>query len=178
MTFTIIISTRTMIVSRELAARGQLETAIGLWFHYADPVSIHTLAAAAQGVLQGVAGKDHKLPHMRTWLKKFPASVQKKLRDPQNFFKHADRNAKAALDYQLDIGTYLIADAAQLHQDLYGLTPSIRGFWIRLAFEKPSIHRPDELSERITQGIRVDDLGPLDRPTFFTTVLTRLADAQ
>jgi len=67
---------KSIIVSKELAARGQLETVIMLWFHYADPVSIHTLAAAAQGILQDVAGKNHKLSHMRIWVKNFPADVQ------------------------------------------------------------------------------------------------------
>lgn len=165
----------TLMVSKELAARGQLETAIVLWFHYADPVSIHTLAAAAQGILQGVAGKDHKPPHMRTWLKKFPADVQRKLRDPQNFFKHADRDWHRVRAYQPYIGTLLIADAALLHQDLYGLTPFIRAFTIRLSFENPDIFQPHELTAQITQGIRLDDLGSLDRPAFFTVVLTRLA---
>jgi hypothetical protein len=165
----------TIIVSKELAARGQLETAIVLWFHYADPISIHTLAAAAQGILQGVAGKDHKLPHMRAWVKQFPVSVQKKLRDPQNFFKHADRDVKTIRAYQPYVGTLLLGDAALLHQDLYGLTPFIRAFTIRLSFEQPNIFQPHELSAKITQGIGIDDLGSLDRPAFFTAVLNRLA---
>src|SRR6266478_2929934 len=42
--------TAAIIVNKELAARGQLHTAIALWFSYGDPVSIHTLAAAAQGI--------------------------------------------------------------------------------------------------------------------------------
>jgi len=91
---------KSIIVSKELAARGQLETVIMLWFHYADPVSIHTLAAAAQGILQDVAGKNHKLSHMRIWVKNFPADVQRKLRDPQNFFKHAYRDRSRVRAYQ------------------------------------------------------------------------------
>jgi len=168
---------KSIIVSKELAARGQLETAIMLWFHYADPVSIHTLAAAAQGILQDVAGKNHKLSHMRIWVKNFPADVQRKLRDPQNFFKHADRDRSRVRAYQPYIGTLLIADAALLHQDLYGLTPLIRAFTIRLSFENPDIFQPHELTEQITQGIRLDDLGALDRPGFFAAVLNRLTGA-
>jgi hypothetical protein len=167
----------TIIVSKELAARAQLETAIVLWFHHADPISIHTLAAAAQGILQGVAGKHHKLPQMREWAKKYPRDLREKLRDPQNFFKHADKDSKKMRAYQPFIGTVLISDAALLHQDLYGLTALIRAFTIRLSFEQPGIFQPQELTAQITQGIRLDDLADLDRPAFFSTVLNRLAGA-
>ena len=168
---------KALIVSKELAARGQLQTAIILWFHYADPVSIHTLAAAAQGILQDVAGRDHKLSHMRQWIKNFPPDVRRKLRDPQNFFKHADRDRDRVRAYQPYIGTLLIADASLLHQDLYGLTMLIRAFTIRLSFEQPAIFQPHELTEQITQGIHLDDLGSLDRPGFFVAALARLAVA-
>jgi hypothetical protein len=53
----------------------------------------------------------------------------------------------------------------------------IRAFTIRLSFEQPGIFRPHELTEQITQGIRLDDLGALDRAAFFTVVLNRLASA-
>ena len=48
-------------VTREDAAKDQLEGAIWLWFHEDDqstvsvPISIHTLAVAAQGVLTSIA---------------------------------------------------------------------------------------------------------------------------
>jgi len=167
--------TATITVNKELAARGQLHTAIALWFSYGDPVSIHTLAAAAQGILQGLAGKDHQPPHMRKWIKNFPLRVQKIIRDPQSFFKHAWTDPKVAKPYQPYIGDLIIADAALLHQDLYGLTPFIRAFTIRLSFEQPGIFKPHELSEKITQGIRIDDLGSFNRPTFLDTVFARFA---
>jgi uncharacterized Zn finger protein len=63
-------------VTREEAAKGQLETAIWLWFHQddertvSDPVSIHTLAVAAQGVLTSIA-RDKKVepPQLVKWMK-------------------------------------------------------------------------------------------------------------
>src|SRR5205814_689864 len=98
-------------VSKALAAYGQLHTAIAIWFSYGDPVSIHTLAAAAQELLQGIAGKDHKPPQMRKWIKKFPRRVQKIMRDPQNFFKHAWTDPKAVKLYQPSIGETILSDA-------------------------------------------------------------------
>jgi hypothetical protein len=163
-----------IVVSKELAATWQLETAIALWFYYGDPVSIHTLAAAAQGILAGVAGKKYKLSHMKVWVKQFPKDIQNKLRDPQNFFKHASTDAKVARTYQPFIGDTIIADAVILHQDLFGLTPYLRAFTIRLSFERPTIFSPDQLTKKVTQGIRISDLGNLDRPSFFRVVLGRL----
>jgi len=40
------------------AALRQLETAVTLYFHSSDPISIHTLTAAAYNVLQGI--KKHR----------------------------------------------------------------------------------------------------------------------
>lgn len=88
------------IASKKLAAYSQLATAIWLWFNYGDPVSIHTLAAASQGILESLAGKTHQLPHMRNWTKKFPRRVQKILRDPQNYFKHGWTDKNKSLRYE------------------------------------------------------------------------------
>jgi hypothetical protein len=167
--------TATIVINKEWAARGQLHTAISLWFSNGDPVSIHTLAAAAQGILQGLVGKNHDKPHMREWIKKLSPDVRKKVRDPQNFFKHASTDPKETRLYQPYIGDLIIADAALLHQDLYGLTPGIRAFTIRLSFEQPGIFKPEELAEQITQGIRIDDLGSLERPVFLEAVLARFS---
>jgi hypothetical protein len=65
----------------------------------------------------------------------------------------------------------IIADAALLHQDLYGLTPGIWAFTIRLSFEQPGICQSDKLTKQITAGIRINDLGSLERPAFLETVL-------
>jgi len=163
-----------VIVSKKLAAYSQLATAIWLWFNYGDPVSIHTLAAASQGILESLAGKTHQLPHMRNWTKKFPRRVQKILRDPQNYFKHGWTDKNKSLRYDPYIGDLMISDACLLHQDLIGLTASIKAFTIRFTFERPSIVKPDELTEKITDGIVISDLGSLARPVFFETCLARL----
>jgi hypothetical protein len=163
-----------VIVSKELAAFSQLATAIWLWFNYGDPVAIHTLAAASQGILETLAGKTHELPHMRNWTTKFPRRVQKILRDPQNFFKHGWTDKNKSLRYDPYIGDLIISDACLLHQDLIGLTPSIKAFSIRFSFERPRIVKPEELTEKITNGIVINDLGSLTRPVFFETCLTRL----
>jgi hypothetical protein len=164
-----------IIVNRHWQARGQLDTAIAVWFHYGDPVSIHTLAAAAQGILRGVGGKKHPSP-LLTWLKTQPKAFQKKITEPQNVFKHAGRDSNVVRDYQPHIGELIIADATLLYEDIYHtLTPFMRAFDIRLAFEHPTIYTPNELTKKVTKGIRIDDLGVLSRPACLATVRSRLA---
>ena len=46
---------RKLAITKLDAARRQLETAITLWFHDADPVSVHTLVMAAHGFLKHLA---------------------------------------------------------------------------------------------------------------------------
>src|SRR5438128_1514480 len=47
------------------AVRRQLETAIILWFHDGDPVSIHTLAAAAYQIIYDINAHRGGAPMMR-----------------------------------------------------------------------------------------------------------------
>jgi hypothetical protein len=49
-----------MPVTKRWAARSQLETAIGLWLHHDDPVSIHTLAVAANDCYHAIGEHEGK----------------------------------------------------------------------------------------------------------------------
>src|SRR4051794_13537523 len=81
-------------ISDTQSAEGQLETAIELWFREKDPSSIHTLAVAAQGVLNNMCRE------RRVGTSQIKGIIDKdrskqRLREPQYFFKHGtDRNAK------------------------------------------------------------------------------------
>lgn len=160
-------------ITCEMQARGQLDTAITVWFYYGDPVSIHTLAAAAQGILQGVAGKERPSPFLK-FLKTKPKSFQKKVTDPQNVFKDAGKNPKHVIPYDPLVGETIITSAILHYQNVYHtLTPFMRAFLIRFSFERPTVYDPDELSEKVTHGIKIDDLRRLDRPAFLDVVLRR-----
>src|SRR5438874_214826 len=71
------------------SAEGHLETAITLWFEEKDASSIHTLAVAAQGVLNTMC-KDRsiKASQMNALIEAQTPAVQEFIRSPQNFFKH------------------------------------------------------------------------------------------
>jgi hypothetical protein len=73
------------------AARGQLLTAIRLWFEGGDPVSIHSLASAAHEIVhalyrqKGLKGLIFDTPHIEAEHRQKWSSFLKK---PFNFFKH------------------------------------------------------------------------------------------
>ena len=114
------------------AAQRQLETAIRLFFEEADSVSIHTLTAAAHGVLHDLkprfevqwsgapwagAGSIMKGLPLKPEYKKEWAAIMNKA---QNFFKHADKDP----DEVLELGPFetelLLFDACVMHVNLTG----------------------------------------------------------
>ncbi len=77
-------------------AERQLETAILLFFLDEDPVSVHTLTSASNDVLQDLCKHYHDKSVIDEWLDVIKAErkdeVRKMMRDPQNYFKHADKD--------------------------------------------------------------------------------------
>jgi hypothetical protein len=79
------------------AARRQLETAIILWFHDGDPVSIHTLAAAGYQIVYDLNMHRGGAPMMRDSPSIRPEYLlewRKIMSRYGNFFKHADKDPK------------------------------------------------------------------------------------
>ncbi len=90
---------------KEQVAKRQLDTAIELFFRGGDPVSIHTLSAAATTVLadiiQARGGKSWRERLLDDALVK---GMSKKdfynaLRSAQNFFKHGDKDADGEIEF-------------------------------------------------------------------------------
>ncbi len=90
------------------AARNQLDTAIRLFLAEADPVSTHTLAAAAYEILDGVAKQRQRrgaggapMSEVLDQIIKPEARSEflKLMRAPQNFFKHAASDPEATLEF-------------------------------------------------------------------------------
>ena len=92
-------------ISKLDAARRQLETAVTLYFHEGDPVSIHALTRAAYQVLYDI---NDGQPMIEDWIKvyikpEYVKQITDKLRKAQNFFKHADRDPDAILPFEPQI---------------------------------------------------------------------------
>lgn len=105
-------------------AERQLAEAIVLYFERRHPVAIHTLAAAAHQIIfdlcrkKGIEGSLLKsCLYIRPEKKKM---WLQKISEAENFFKHADRDPDAAIEFNPATTTYFIVDALELHCKLTG----------------------------------------------------------
>lgn len=110
-------------ISKLDAAKRQLDVAINLFFKNGDPVSIHTLTAAAYDVLIGLGKtaklidlgvKDVELYVKDEYQKEYLAIVNK----AQNFFKHSDKDPKGILEFSPNSTIFLLLSAVKLYRDL------------------------------------------------------------
>lgn len=112
-------------ISKVDAAKRNLASAIRLFFDRGDPIAIHTLTAAAQGVIRDIAksrGLEHTSilhdhPHI-------PAEARKEwikiLNAPRNFFKHADADPNGTLEFDESANETLLLDAVLVLGELDG----------------------------------------------------------
>jgi len=123
------------------AARRQIDCAIRLLFSNEDPVAIHTLAFAAFQIVHDVSAKKNTgktrealRAIMRPGKEK---DVWKALKDPANFFKHADRDAERILErFPEEVNEVILACACSYYHDLgYSLSDEMHALqqWLMLS---------------------------------------------
>jgi hypothetical protein len=97
--------------------RRQLRVAIRLFFERKDLIAVHTLTAAARGILRELA-RSHEIEGIDTTIQKLSPETQKTLRrvfnEPQNFFKHADKDPNSKLKFPYGTTQILLSEAAML----------------------------------------------------------------
>jgi hypothetical protein len=137
----------TLKVSKTDAAKRQLEAAIRLWFYDGDPVSIHTLAAAAHQVVhdlgraRGITAKLRELPNVRPEFKK---RMHDALARAENFFKHADHDPDALLQFKPITTSYFLIDAVLTYELLTGeSSPVMRTFRMWIMIQYPELVKAD-----------------------------------
>lgn len=128
-------------ISKLDAARRQLEVAIRLYFFNDDPVSTYTLGAAAFGVLRDIAqakGKTLVTAEQQMIDRVVPGKERElmaALRRHQNFFKHADRDPDATIDFNPDSIEWLLFDCTVAYAQLTAETTPLMGtfnLWWRI----------------------------------------------
>ena len=118
----------------EVADR-QLHTAVRAVFSEEDPVSTHTLAAASHQVFSDLvkrsSEKDPEVLRNMIAKDKWP-KLKNELREPANFFKHADRDPESTLTFRPVI-THLLMLESICHIEVLGRIKSWRlrvfGIW-------------------------------------------------
>lgn len=83
-------------------ATRQLNTAITMWFERADPIPTHTLACAAYQIIHDVnssRGGPELLYDSICFKDEFRGQAIRHLRRDYDFFRHADREPEATIDF-------------------------------------------------------------------------------
>ena len=103
------------VVTKLEAADRQLRVAIRLFFERKDLIAIHTLTAAARGIL-GALARPRGIVGIDATIERLPPEYRKMLHDAfskaQNFFKHADRDASGKLKLTYEQTQFLLIEAA------------------------------------------------------------------
>ena len=163
----------------EQAATSQLETAIELWFHDKDPVSIHTLAVAAEGMLTTIARDRGVKLHSNAmaYLASKPKNFQKFMRNPQNFFKHG--NPKLEWDfYHPEQGETFLASAVGSYMQLFAEPrPLILMFALWIGGEQPTVETlSDSIKSVMIKCAQVRQLPGMTKKRFLDLFSARIGE--
>jgi hypothetical protein len=134
-------------ISKLDVAKRQLETAIRLWFHSVDPVSVHTVAAASHQILHDLGkrhGKSTALRSLREVRPEFRKKTAKAISRCENFFKHADRDPDELLNFDPEVTLYYLLDAVVTYEALTKEQVPIFGVLKSWAF----IQYPEAMEEK------------------------------
>jgi hypothetical protein len=120
----------------------QLEMAIELYFMERDPVSIHTLAGAVYQLLIDLnrhRGRKPLLVELES-LKGIVVpgrekEVLQRMSEAENFFKHADRDPEAVIDFSPEENEYILWELCITYKQLAGeQTPAmgVMNLWFQV----------------------------------------------
>ena len=154
-----------MKINKLDAGISQLREVIKLFFEQRDPIAIHTVAGAVSLLLYNLG--EHKdienyvrgNPHIREDKKRQWISI---INEAQNFFKHADKDPNAELDFNPKLTELLLFDACLSVESLTGnMFSEARIFAIWFAAKHPDLvlegSFKDYIKTAIEKGLDVDD---------------------
>lgn len=152
-----------IVVTKLSAARGQLKTAIRLWFEDANPVSIHTLAYAAYEIIH-VLSKKHD-PYRRTLIfdtdhfkEEHLPDWNAKIKESANFFKHAKKDKVDKIKFMPSLTLLFIMGAASgliLMKEKPCAEELTIFYW--LCFHHPNWIKPN-FRKRLEDSLSVEDI--------------------
>jgi len=167
-------------ISKLDAARRQLETAVTLYFNWGDPVSIHTLTSAARNILANLC--DHRNIKPLLLLESLIDDLVKpdrrkefrtKVREAENFFKHADRDPDTTLKFNSASSEFMLLEAVEIYFPLTSEHPPLfhlyRAWWM-LQNHEALMDLPPHLKQSMS-GIKYS---PSQRSEFFRDMLPTL----
>lgn len=156
-----------IVVSKTDAARRQMETACKLFFRDQDPVSIHTLASAAYGIMLGMCKKRTLISPPLKSTAFIKQGKEKEFMDimnkAENFFKHGSSDANEQLKYNPEASTYYLFDSIRIYSELTGeRTALMKAFQVWFQVRHPNYFDQSQILA-ITKQL---NLNPADKVFF------------
>ena len=161
------------------AAKRQLETSVRIYFSNGDPVSIHTLAAAAYNIIRDVNKKRGGKPMLLkeelidTYVKpEYQKLMREKINKSENFFKHADLDHEDNIDFSPRETELFMLDAISHYYSLTGEDPpffKIYRFWYMIN-NAQMFNLPNEI-QNIMQGHDAEYMKLLGKNGYYNSVL-------
>lgn len=150
------------IISKADGAKRHLSVAIRMFFERKDLVPIHTLAAAALEVLQDLCKTKGIKPIFDDMiLPEKKKELYQIFRQPQNFFKHADRDGDENLKFYYEGTKFFIIEALILYNLLgIALFPEAIMFFAWFSKKHPNFIKQGPLREAVAKlrsVLEVDD---------------------
>ncbi len=133
------------------AAVRQLETAITLWFHDGDPVSICTLSFAAYEILYSLSKSTRKRPALldaHNIKPEFKEDFIAMIKEAPNFFKHAGKDPHATVFLTTKNQPHIFFDAVGMYHGLgVGMRPMFRVFvdWFWITEPQLFLKKPEDV---------------------------------
>jgi hypothetical protein len=162
-------------ISKPLVAQSQLETAILIWFHYGDPVSIQALAYSANDCYHAIGKMEGTPTLIQAWLKSLSRTNYDQVQESINFAKHGWKKLKGISHIVTEYAELLMLDSIGCHEKLFHeKTPLMSCFFARFAAEHPRIldHilKP-EARPYFKERVEVDKLAEFGRVDYLNQVL-------
>lgn len=161
------------------AARRHLDEAIKLFFEDRDPLTIHTLAAAAQGTLRDIA-KATGAKHLSI-LHDHPGIPENRRKDlvkalnaPRNFFKHADKDPQGILEFDESVNVDTLLDAVLLYWTVSGEYLSSANVFMGWFTTKHPEMRDAISGNQIGEYAVRNNISPGDKAAFLELIGSRL----
>lgn len=158
---------QSLTISKLDATKRQLETAIQLYFHQGEPVSIHTLVSAAYNIIRDINERrgGTKMVVKEQLFEYVKPEMHREFHDllhrAENFFKHADRDHDATLEFSPAESEVLIWDACTKYWELTTEQPPLfqifRGWF--MSTHQNLFSLPEDMQRKLAEASKLTTEG-------------------
>jgi hypothetical protein len=156
-------------VDKAAAAKGQLESAIFLWFNEAAPISILVLASNAHDCYHALGKKIGKPSFWQEFVETVaPRSFRERTKYVQDFAKHGFKDLEESTPFSTRKAEALMFISVAYHQEIAGQMTALMGlYWARALSENPTWANRRALPDSLVDSGIIDEVGQGSRKQCF-----------